>query len=190
MRPIVWLFALLLIAPASAAQTVSNDGGALSLSDLVREVKVALLQVGEAAERQNLPKLESAVLETKTSMKVEGDGKISLWVIELGGGQNAEYASTVTLTLKPPPPGSPSNIAAVHLADALREAIISGARAIKTAGQGNPPLIASKLEASVHFAVERDAAGKLAIKFPPFEVSGGGGVKSGAIQTITVTYKE
>ena len=44
-------------------------------------------------------------------MKVEGDGKISLWVIELGGGQNAGYASTVTLTLKPPPPGSPSNIA-------------------------------------------------------------------------------
>jgi hypothetical protein len=123
-------------------------------------------------------------------MKVEGNGKISLWVVELGAGQNAEYASSVTLTLKPPPPGSASNIAAIHLADALREAIISGARAIKEAGEGNPPLIADKLEASVRFALDRDASGKLAIKFPPFEVSGGGGVKGAAVQAITVTYKK
>jgi hypothetical protein len=189
MRAIFRLLAFLLIAPTSVLAQTSAGDAALSLTDLVREVKVALLQVGEAAERQNLPKLESAVLAAKTSMKLEGDGKISLWVVELGGSQNNEYASTVTLTLKPPPPGSSSNIAAVHLADALREAIISGARAINAAAQGNPPLVADKLEASVHFAVERDASGKAAIKFPPFEASGGGGVKSAAVQTITVTYK-
>ncbi|WP_426420307.1 trypco2 family protein [Bradyrhizobium genosp. A] len=190
MRAVFGFFAFLLIAPTSAFAQGAADNTALSLTDLVRELKVALLQVGEASERQHLPKLESAVLEAKTSMKLEGDGKISLWVIELGGGQNNEYASTVTLTLKPPPPGSSSNIAAVHLADALREAIISGARAINAAGQGNPPLVADKLEAAVHFAVTRDASGKVAIKFPPFEVSGGGGATSAAVQTITVTYKE
>ena len=194
MRAIFRLLAFLLIAPTSVLAQTSAGDAALSLTDLVREVKVALLQVGDAAERQNLPKLESAILAAKTSMKLEGDGKISLWVIELGGGQNNEYATTVTLTLKPPPPESPniaaSNTAAVHLADALKEAIISGARAIKAAGQGNPPLIADKLEASVHFAVERDASGKVGIKFPPFEASGGGGVKSAAVQTITVTYQK
>jgi hypothetical protein len=190
MRAALALLALLSFAPtALLAQTSAHDD-ALSLTDLVREVKVALLQVGEAAERQNLPQLESAVLTAKTSMKVEGDGKISLWIIELGGGQNNEYASTVTMTLKPPAPGSPSNIGTLRLADALREAIISGARAIKAAAQGNPPLIADKLEASVNFAVERDASGKVAVKFPPFEVSGGAGVKSAAVQTITVTYKK
>jgi hypothetical protein len=189
-RAALALFTFLLVAPNGAVGQTSAGDGTLSLTDLVREVKVALLQVEEAAERQDLPKLESAVLEVKTSLKLEGDGKISMWVVELGGGQNNEYASTVTLTLKPPPPGSSSNIAAVHLADALREAIISGARAIKAAGQGNPPLVADKLEASVHFAVERDASGKVSIKFPPFEASGGGGVKSGAVQTISVTYKK
>jgi Trypsin-co-occurring domain 2 len=189
-RVIFGFIAFLLIAPANALAQASSSDTTLSLADLVRELKVALLQVAEASERQHLPSLESAVLEAKTSMKLEGDGKISLWVIELGGGQNNEYASTVTLTLKPPPPGSSSNIAAVHLADALREAIISGARAIDAAAQGNPPLIADKLEAAVHFAVTRDASGKVAIKFPPFELSGGGGATSAAVQTITVTYKK
>jgi hypothetical protein len=190
MRSVLWLFGFLLIAPASGGAETATEGGTLSLANLVREVKVALLQVGEAAEAQNLPKLDNAVLEVKTSLKKEGDGKISLWVVELGGGQNNEYASTVTLTLKPPPPGSPSDIATVHLADALKEAILAGARAIRAAGQGNPPLIADKLEASVHFAIQQDANGKLAVKFPPFEVSGGVGVTSAAVQTITVTYKK
>lgn len=190
MRPIVGLLGFLLIAPTGGMAQSAGSDSVLSLADLVREVKVALLQVSDATEAQNLPKLESAVLEANTSMKVEGDGKVSLWVIEVGGGKSAEYASTVTLTLRPPPPGSPSNIAAITFAPALKEAILSGARAIRAAGQGNPPLLADKLEASVHFAIERDASGKLAVKFPPFEISGGGDVTSAEIQTITVTYKK
>ena len=44
---------------------------ALSLSDLVRDVKVALLQVNEAAEKENLPALNNAVLQANTWMKME-----------------------------------------------------------------------------------------------------------------------
>jgi hypothetical protein len=76
----------------------------------------------------------------------------------------------------------------VHLADALKEAILSGARAIDVAKQGNPPLIADKLEASVHFAVQRDAKGGLSVKFPPFDASAGAHIIGTEIQTITVTY--
>jgi hypothetical protein len=188
MRFFAWVFWLVLVAPGSGFAQLAPNDAALSLVDLVREVKVALLQVAEAVEAQNLPKLDNAVLQAKTSMKIDGSGNISLWVVELGAGQKNEYASNVTLTLKPPAPGAPSNISAAHLADALKEAILSGARAIRAAGEGNPPLIADKLEASVNFAIERDAKGKLSIKFPPFTVSGGGGVTQAEVQTITVTY--
>jgi Trypsin-co-occurring domain 2 len=188
MQVIIWLFGILFLALASGAAQTTNDG-AVSLTDLVREVKVTLLQVADAAERENLPNLDSAVLEAKTSMKIAGNGKISLWVVEIGGGRNSEYASTVTLTLKPAPPGTGSDIATVRLADALTEAILSGARAIAEAKKGNPPLLADKLEASVHFAIQRDANGKVAVKFPPFEVGGGGSVTTDEIQTLAVTYK-
>jgi hypothetical protein len=173
----------------SARSALAED--ALPLADLVREVDVALLQVGEAAEAQrNLPKLEKAVLEVNTSIKKDANGKISLLVVELGGTGINEYASKVTLTLKPPPPGSKSNIGAVSLADSLRESILAGALAIEAAKTGNPPLVADNLVAAVHFAIMRDGSGKVAVKFPPFEVSGGGGISSSQVQTITVTYKQ
>jgi hypothetical protein len=189
MRRIIWLFVFLNVWPlGGVAQPVANEAD-LSLADLVREVKVALLKVAEAVEAQHLPKLDKAELEVNTSIKTEADGKVSLWVVELGTSGNNEYATTVTLTLTPPPPGSPSNIAVVHLADALSEAILAGARAIQAAGEGNPPLLADELVASVRFAIVRDGNGKFGVKFPPFEASAGASVGTAQVQTITVTYK-
>jgi len=190
MRVIIWLFGILLLAPASGvAQTANED--AVSLTELVREVKVALLQVADvaASEQLLLPKLDNAVLEAKTSRKTANDGKISLFVVEIGSGQNSEYAWTQKLTLKPAEAGTKSDIATVRLADVLTEAILSGVRAIDEAKKGNPPLFADSLETSVHFAIERNANGKVAVKFPPFEASGGGSVTKDQIQTISVTYK-
>jgi hypothetical protein len=188
-----YLFAFTLLLAwflVSSAQSASAED-TLPLADLVREVDVALLQVGEAEEaQQNLPKLEKAVLEVNTSIKKNLEGKFSLFVVEFGGKGSNEYASKVTLTLKPPPPGSQSNIGAAQLADSLRESILAGALAIKAAKTGNPPLLVDNLVASVHFAIVRDGTGKLAVKFPPFEVSGGGGIGNSQVQTITVTYKQ
>jgi Trypsin-co-occurring domain 2 len=129
MRRIVWLLFLVVWPLGGIARPVANEAD-LSVADLVREVKIALLKVAEAVEAQDLPKLDKAELEVNTSIKTDGDGKVALWVVELGASGKNEYASTVTLTLRPPPPGSPSNIGVVHLADALSEAILAGARAI------------------------------------------------------------
>jgi len=177
------LFPSLVCVIATAAQ-----GDTLSLADMVREVKVALLQVAETTQAQHLPKLEKAVLSVNTSIKIDAQGKVNLWVIELGSGGLNEYSSDVTLTLVPPPPGSESNIGSVHLAEALSGAIIAGAQAIASAKEGKPPLIAQGLEASVRFALQRDASGKVGIKFPPFDASVGAGIASDQIQTIRVTY--
>ncbi len=182
-------FILLFFWPfASSAESVAA-GSSLPLADLVREVDVALLRVADTAETQHLPQLQKAVLEVNTSMKRDVNGKISLWVVELGGAGNNEYASKVIFTLKPPPPGSPSNIGAVQLANALTDSILAGAHAIMAAETGNPPLLADDLVVSVRFAIAREGNGKLAVKFPPFEASFGGGATSAEIQSITVTYK-
>jgi hypothetical protein len=189
-RSSIGVIALWLSLSSPGVTETGTAQGNFSLVDLVREVKVALLQVSEATEAQDLPKLDNAVLVAKTTMKEEADGKVSLWVVEVGAGQAHEYASTVTLTLKPPAPGSSSSIAVVNFAPALREAILAGARAIRAAGMDNPPLVAEKLEATLTFAIERDANGKIAAKFPPFELSAGGSLTSNEVQTITVTYKK
>jgi hypothetical protein len=189
MRRIIWLLAFLVLWRVGDISQAATNNGDLLLSDLVREVKVSLLKVAEAAEAQHLPKLDKVELEESTSIKTDADGKLSLWVIELGASGNNEYSSTVTLTLRPPPPGSPSDIAAVHLADALTGAILAGARAIQEAGKGNPPLVADELVASLHFAIQRDGSGKIGVTFPPFDASVGASVGSAKVQTITVTYK-
>ena len=76
MRPIGWLLVsiliVLIVATSGRAQAAANETNGLPLVELVREVKIALLQVSEATEAQKLPKLDSAVLEVKTSMKVGG----------------------------------------------------------------------------------------------------------------------
>ncbi len=68
MRRIVWLLVFLVIWPlGGVARPVANEAD-LSLADLVREVKVALLKVAEAVEAQHLPKLDKAELEVNTSI--------------------------------------------------------------------------------------------------------------------------
>jgi hypothetical protein len=185
----LFLFALLLLRTTESFGQQPSSGNTLQLSDLVHEVDVALLQVADKVEANNLMTLEKAVLEVNTTTKDDGHGDLSVYVVELGGSSSDEYASKVTLTLKPPPPGSPSQISNVQLADALRNAILEGVRAIKAAGTGQPPLLADELVASVHFAVTRDAKGGLTLKFLSFGASIGGGLASSQVQTITVTYK-
>src|SRR5262249_2396979 len=105
MHRIIWLVAFLMLAPTNGTAQTASDSGPLPLEELVRQLKVALLQVAES--REKLPKLDNAMLVAKTSVQLKGDGKISLWVVELGGGQNNEYGTTVKLTLKPPRRGLP-----------------------------------------------------------------------------------
>lgn len=189
MGRIVWLLVFLVILPFEGIARSIVPGVDLSLIDLVREVKVALLKVADAIEAQKLPALDKAELEVNTSMKIDGEGKVSLWVVELGSSGKNEHVSTVTLILRPPKPGSPSDIAAVHLAEALSEVILAGARAIKEAEKGDPPLVADELVASVNFAVDRDAKGNVRLRFPPFDASAGFVVAAAQVQKITVTYK-
>ena len=185
--PALWAVALLAWQSSASADTPPQSN--LRLEDLVREVKVALLRVQEAPDASQLPALEKAVLEVNTEVKTEEGGKISLWVVELGGTEKGGAMSSIELTLKPPEPGSPTDVANEDLADALAAAILAGARAVFVASQGNPPLVPDHLTASIKFAVEADGNGGLAVKFPPFEVGANASFSSAQVQTIAVTYQ-
>jgi len=55
MRRIIWLLAFLVLWRVGDISRAATNDGDLLLSDLVREVKVSLLKVAEAAEAQHLP---------------------------------------------------------------------------------------------------------------------------------------
>jgi hypothetical protein len=179
---------LLAAALVSAASSSARAAEGLPLADMIRETKVALLRVQDAAEARNLPPLANAVLELSTIQEVDASGSLKLVVVEIGGGPATEATSSISVTLVPPPAGSPSDIASVRLADQLAQSILSAARALAEAKAGNPPLIAGEVKASIKFALVRAANGGLSLTFPPFEVSAGAKVKASEIQTITVTY--
>jgi hypothetical protein len=161
----------------------------LTLEDLVREVKVALLKVQQSAENDKLPPLSSAEIELNTVQSKNGEGKLSVLIVEIGGTLSSEITNTIKLTLVPPSSKSSSDVASVQFADALAESILSGARGIAAAKIGSPPLNAKELEATIKFVIKRDGNGKLSISFPPFELSAGGGIKKSSIQSIKVIYK-
>ena len=160
----------------------------ITLEDLVREVKVALLKVEQHAANANLPPFSTAELELNTVQSAGLNGKISFLIVEIGGAGSEQITNSVRLTLLPPPPKSSSDVANLKFADSLAESIIAGAQAIAVAKKGSPPLKAKELQVSVKFVIIRDAEGKLSIKYPPFEIAGGGSVSDSAIQSITVRY--
>jgi hypothetical protein len=186
-RDTIWLIAVL-FGLLGGQPAGAQEATGLSLEDLVLEVKVALLRVQDGAEANALPKLSKAVLEVNTELKAGAGGKVSLWVVEVGASTSSTLTSSMKLTLKPPEPGSVSDVAAVRIADALAAAILAGAKAIAVAGAGNPPLIADELTATIKFAIDTKGNGGLAIKFPPFGALAEAGMGTAAVQTIEVTY--
>ena len=88
-----------LLAWPVAGYARSQPGGGLPLVNLVHELNVALLRVSDVTEQSGFPKLDSAELEVGASIKIDANGKVSLWVVELGGEGGGEFTSKVTLIL-------------------------------------------------------------------------------------------
>jgi hypothetical protein len=61
-------------ASVPSSRPGADDGKPLPLEELVRQLKVALLQVAES--REKLPKLDNAVLEAKTSVKIKAKDQL------------------------------------------------------------------------------------------------------------------
>lgn len=177
-------FLLCLIFP----YTVSADE--ISLSGMIREIQVALRDSQKIILDSEMPVLSSVELEMKTVQKEVGGGKVSLYIVEVGGGQNTAFTSVVRLKLSPPKADAASDVAAAsNMGAAIRDAIIAAAGAIKVSRLGNPPLDASSLEITLSFAVVSDGGGGLKLAFPPFSASLEGKLSQSNVQLMKVTFE-
>lgn len=168
--------------------TGTSFANEVSLTQLVKETKRALLIVAQEWENPQL-QLDRVVLEINASATVAGDGSVSFWVVQVGGGVKKSTASTMTLTLAPPDPESGSNISQSTLADTLAAAILAASDAIKEAMKGQPPLIALEYTAEVKFSLTTTAEGGVSVNFPGVEVTADGEIEDASVHSIKAHLK-
>lgn len=179
------IFALLLSWCLTDGTAYANQ---VSLTDLVVQTKQALLKVAQEGEDGRL-ELDHVNLTVQAFAEDSGGGKLSFWVVTIGGEAKQAVSSKMTLTLAPPDPESASNISKSNLADALAGAILSAGEAIDAAMKGQPPLEAREFTAEVKFALEWEAGVGAKLKFADFGLEGEGAVKEQAVQTIKAVFK-
>ena len=92
-------FAAAFLSATSIAHGQDNSYGVL-VRDLLKDVRDTLIRVrtGASGELQ----LKSATLTLQAVASVDAKGKVSLWVVSLGGGVKQDSTQTIPVSLKPP----------------------------------------------------------------------------------------
>ena len=175
--------AILICAPAQAS------GQTLSLAELVKHVKVALLLVEQSAVKDKLPSIETATLNVHAIQILEAGGKLKFYVISAGANTKAATTSNIKLVLGPPSANSATDVASDNLAESIANSIVSAAEAIAEARIGQPPLEPRSLTAEITFAVTTEGEGGVSIQFPPFSAEAKGGISSSNTHSIIISYK-
>lgn len=171
----------LLIVPGAA---VADTG--VVVDKLLTEVQKTLIKVRDAGDEIDLPPLEKATLNLKTSLVAGGNGKISLFIIEFGSDVSKESVQELQLVLEPPKDSDVSPVSAAS--DTLAEAIISAATAVVRAKNQQPPLRLAKLTASVSFVVKTDTGGGVSFAILPITVDLGAQVATESAQQIVLVF--
>lgn len=181
---LVYITVATIIALGSPANSSAEE---LPLSMLVRETKIALLDV---AKDGGLPgmQLEEVVLDVKTTTKVSVDGKVSFFVLTIGGEASGSVANNMVLSLVPPDKESGKDVAFEGLSKILSETILGSKNAIEIAMQGQPPLLPKRYEAEIIFAVSAEVGGGFEIRFPAIESNLDGQISNEALHSIKVVY--
>ncbi len=185
--PFLSILALTLGPFPANAQEASDDAD-ISLSELVRQTKIALLRV-EQQWPDGAPEFHAATLIVQSGMTIEANGKVRFFVIEAGAEGSTSGSSTVELRLTSPDPESAENKSKAPLADALAAAILGASGAIEAAARGEPPLQAESVKATIEFTVSGSALTGIQVAFPPFEASAGVEVSSVSTQRIIAEFK-
>lgn len=181
------LFGWCLVFVICALTANSAHAKQVSLTDLVVQTKQALLKV--AQEGGNRLVLDHVTLQVQTVAEDKGGGKLSFWVVTIGGGGKQTLTSKMSLTLVPPDPESASNISKGALSDVLAAAILSAGDAIDAAMKGQPPLEATEFTAEVNFVLEVEGEAGVKLKFANVGLEAGGATKEQALQSIQAVFK-
>jgi hypothetical protein len=171
---------------AFAADLLGAEASGVPFDEVLSSVQQTLIKIRDVTETDSLPALQSVELDVRASLVREGGGAVKVVILELGTHASAETTQEIKLTLAPPRPGDRSEVA--RSVAPLADAIIEAARAARKAATRDPPLHLAKLEATIAFAIEKDASGSGGFRLLPITVDLGGKVQQSDIQRIALTF--
>ena len=169
------------------ASICSAENGVI-LDELLTEVQKTLIRVSDTIEKEDLPPLYKVALKLKSALVTKADGKVSLYIVQLGANVSREAVQEIHLELKPPEPTGATPVLS-SIKDTLATAIIEAAQSAKKASKRKPPLHLSKLVAKIKFIVKRDVGGGINFKLLPVTIKLGGQARDVTTQEISVEFK-
>jgi hypothetical protein len=157
------------------------------LDELLTEVQKTLVRVNTSIEKDQLPPLNKISLKLKNTLVTKADGKVSLYIVQLGATVTKDTVQEINLELKPPKPADAVSVQSIE--DTLATAIIEAAKSAHKAAQRKPPLRLSKLTATIRFVVRAEGSGGVKFKLLPVTINLGGKVKDVSTQQIIIEFK-
>ena len=157
------------------------------LDELLTEVQKTLVRVNGSIEKDQLPPLNKITLKLKNTLVTKADGKVSLYIVQLGATVTKETVQEVNLELKPPKPTDSVLVRSIE--DTLATAIIDGAKSAHKASQRNPPLRIYKLTATIRFVVRTEGCVGVNFKLLTVTVKLGGKVRDVSTHQIIIEFK-
>ena len=82
--------------------SISSAESGVILDELLTEVQKTLIRVRDRIEEEDLPPLNKVTLKLKSALVTKADGKVSLYVVQLGAMVTREAVQEINLELKPP----------------------------------------------------------------------------------------
>ena len=176
------VFALLVLH-----NSISSAESGVILDELLTEVQKTLIRVRDTIEKEDLPPLNKVALKLKSALVTKADGKVSLFIVQLGAMVTREAVQEINLELKPPKPTDATPVLSIK--DSLATAIIEAAKSAKKASRRKPPLHLSKLTAKIRLIVKQEVNGGVNFKLLPVTVKLGGQARDVTTQEIIVEFK-
>ena len=159
------------------------------VGSVIQEIKAALSDVQTTLVNGDLPPLKEVKLSLKTELSKKAGGKISFFVVSMGGDWESTKAQSIDITLIPPKPGNPQLVATESVTQLLEDAIISAAKGVKDANEGIP-LHFHSLSVSLNFTVKYDGSAGAKPTIEPVTIEASGSVTKSAVHALTVTFEE
>ena len=181
------LFCLFVFASFVLYHSTGRAESGVILDELLTEVQKTLIRVSNTIEENQLPALNKVTLKLKSALVTQADGKLSLFIVQLGAKVTREAVQEIRLELKPPKPADAVPLSSIE--DTLATAIIEAVKSANKASKRKPPLHLSKLVATIRFVVRKQASGGVNFKLLPVTVKLGGQVRDVTTQEIVIEFR-
>ena len=102
------VFALLVLN-----NSISCAESGVILDELLTEVQKTLIRVRDTIAEEDLPPLNRITLKLKSALVTKADGKVSLYIVQLGAMVTSEAVQEINLELKPPKPSDATPVLSI-----------------------------------------------------------------------------